>query len=331
MGNLYADSQLLNVIYIRATDPGAVGPGQAWLNILTNTLSIRNLSDSGWIALSGTGAALATRLINTTAPLTGGGDLSADRTLNISTFVASGASHAKGIVPDPGASGGTTKFLREDATFAVPPSSDPISSVYPAFTVTGNSDEFDDASFTGWTAVNSGNFLPTLTEINNVLSINMPGGNDGAALQAWVKAQAFVVGDWIEIAVRGMGNDVSARVGVVFANGNTYGAGAQIDYGIAPFSNLFIGGSYTNYNTDGGTSFLAPASRAPYTDWFLRLKYTAANTFVGYVSCDGISFVNITGDQSRTLTPTHGGFFVTSYSGVSPFNFCIRYVRFGNG
>jgi hypothetical protein len=37
------------------------------------------------------------------------------------TFVASGASHAAGIVPDPGSTAGTTKFLREDATFAVPP------------------------------------------------------------------------------------------------------------------------------------------------------------------------------------------------------------------
>ena len=34
--------------------------------------------------------------------------------------VASGASHAPGAVPDPGASAGTTKFLREDCTWQVP-------------------------------------------------------------------------------------------------------------------------------------------------------------------------------------------------------------------
>ena len=33
------------------------------------------------------------------------------------TFVASGASHAVGYVPDPGSSAGTTRFLREDATW----------------------------------------------------------------------------------------------------------------------------------------------------------------------------------------------------------------------
>lgn len=39
------------------------------------------------------------------------------------TFVASGASNAKGYVPAPGASAGTTKYLREDATWVVPPNS----------------------------------------------------------------------------------------------------------------------------------------------------------------------------------------------------------------
>jgi hypothetical protein len=61
-----------------------------------------------------------TRTISTTAPLTGGGDLSANRTLAISDFVASGASHARGAVPDPGAVAGSSKFLREDATWASP-------------------------------------------------------------------------------------------------------------------------------------------------------------------------------------------------------------------
>lgn len=35
-------------------------------------------------------------------------------------FIASGASHAQGLVPDPGVTVGTTKYLREDATWFVP-------------------------------------------------------------------------------------------------------------------------------------------------------------------------------------------------------------------
>jgi hypothetical protein len=38
-------------------------------------------------------------------------------------FAASGGGHAPGVVPDPGASAGTAKFLREDASWAVPPGS----------------------------------------------------------------------------------------------------------------------------------------------------------------------------------------------------------------
>jgi hypothetical protein len=41
---------------------------------------------------------------------------------NLPSCVASGASHASGLVPDPGASAGTTKFLREDCTFVAPSS-----------------------------------------------------------------------------------------------------------------------------------------------------------------------------------------------------------------
>jgi hypothetical protein len=56
-----------------------------------------------------------TRLINTTAPLTGGGNLSADRTLAITSFAGS----TPGAVPT--SPGGSTQFLRADGSWAVPP------------------------------------------------------------------------------------------------------------------------------------------------------------------------------------------------------------------
>lgn len=59
--------------------------------------------------------AAITTAINTTAPLTGGGDLSASRTLGVTDFT----SGARGTVPASG--GGTTNFLRADGTWAAPP------------------------------------------------------------------------------------------------------------------------------------------------------------------------------------------------------------------
>jgi hypothetical protein len=51
-----------------------------------------------------------------------------------SVFNASGASHSPGLVPDPGSAAGTTKFLREDATFQ----SITTSSVFPTPTRAGD-------------------------------------------------------------------------------------------------------------------------------------------------------------------------------------------------
>lgn len=62
----------------------------------------------------GGGGVPTSRTISTTAPLTGGGDLSADRTLAVSTFT----SGASGIVPASG--GGTTNFLRADGSWSAP-------------------------------------------------------------------------------------------------------------------------------------------------------------------------------------------------------------------
>jgi len=78
---------------------------------------------------SATATALQTgRTFSLTGDATGtsatfNGTANASIPVTLVNFGASGASHKHGAVPDPGAVAGTTKFLREDATWAVPPSS----------------------------------------------------------------------------------------------------------------------------------------------------------------------------------------------------------------
>lgn len=60
------------------------------------------------------GKVSTTRTINTTAPLSGGGDLSADRTLSVNLF----GSGVSGVVPASG--GGTVNFLRADGNWTNP-------------------------------------------------------------------------------------------------------------------------------------------------------------------------------------------------------------------
>lgn len=112
-----------------ATDTATVAwdfsvAGQARLNVIpayltanqTITLS-GDATGSGSTAITVTVPGLAgkvdtARTISTTAPLSGGGDLSANRTLSVATF----SSVASGVVPASG--GGTTNFLRADGTWA---------------------------------------------------------------------------------------------------------------------------------------------------------------------------------------------------------------------
>jgi len=49
------------------------------------------------------------------------GSPSTNISASLPIFVASGTSHAIGLVPDPGSTAGSTRFLREDATWATPP------------------------------------------------------------------------------------------------------------------------------------------------------------------------------------------------------------------
>jgi len=73
------------------------------------------------------GAAAAATTISTTAPLTGGGSLAANRTLDISDFTVS----TKGAVPTPGGTS-SGRMLRDDATWALPPSAAAaVSGVFP--------------------------------------------------------------------------------------------------------------------------------------------------------------------------------------------------------
>jgi hypothetical protein len=121
------DSSALSVIGRSANssgDPGdiaAVVDGDV-LRRSGTTLGFGSIPESSVTNLVSdlAGKVPTSRTISTTTPLTGGGDLTANRTLAISDFSASGVGHARGAVPDPGAVSGSEKYLREDATWVIP-------------------------------------------------------------------------------------------------------------------------------------------------------------------------------------------------------------------
>ena len=94
------------------------------------------------------------------------------------SFVASGTSHAAGLVPDPGSSAGSTKYLREDATWAVP-SGGGSSYLVQTILATQSTDNSGINSNTQW------------TDYPN-LSVSITTGGSGGDHRLWVQAAGSI-------------------------------------------------------------------------------------------------------------------------------------------
>lgn len=123
--NSIAASQIVVIVQGAATGVGSVtsvsASGPSFL-----TIAVTNPTSTPAIAITATSEAANLVLASpngASGPMTPRALVPAD----MPVMGASGSSHAAGAVPDPGATAGTTKFLREDATFAVPPGSGGIS------------------------------------------------------------------------------------------------------------------------------------------------------------------------------------------------------------
>lgn len=131
---------------------------------------------------------------------------------DLPVFVASGASHAPGAVPDPGSVAGTSRFLREDATFAV---------VNGTLSTRGRS-------------TLGGNISITANTVTNLLSVSITAPSAGGNFRALVSYGMFIsfgVGTcqlWVDDSQGG--SNVSTPSNVVndaVAGGTTEFAGAS--------------------------------------------------------------------------------------------------------
>lgn len=95
-------------------NPGIAASG---VTAATYTYGTFTVGADGRITSAFSGTAPVTSVTGTAPVVSSGGPTPA---ISVPAFVASGASHASGLVPDPGSTAGTTRFLREDATWQVP-------------------------------------------------------------------------------------------------------------------------------------------------------------------------------------------------------------------
>lgn len=200
---------------------------------------------------------------------------------------------------------------------------------YKPFAVGANDDEFDDASFTGWTLVDSGSHTVVVTEDNDVISLAHPGGDATAELHAWLKTVTLGTNAFVEAWVHSDGKgSANQSIGVMMSDGTTYNAAnTQVYFDFFGTIGTSLA-SHTKFNT-AGTSTNNNIGNQHYAGIGIRLQYLGSNNWAGFISVDGINWLNITGTISRTMTPTSAGFFVSTWGSATPANFTIRYCRFG--
>lgn len=307
---------------------GGSTPGSATLAVPLASPSGLELSsgllridiDNKVLSIDSGGLDLATQKKNLvfSGPATGGDTTPTFRTL-VAADVGTGTANS-------------STFLAGDMSWkaAAGPGIDPISSIYPVFTAAGDDDEFDDSNFTGWTLVDSGSHTPTVTETNNGASVSHPGNDASAELHAYAKTRTIAANGYVEAAFRSLGIAQNFNIaGVFMADGTTYNSGAQCLWLYSPNEGKWGLNTHSKYNTFGGTTGVNVQSTASIADMMLRLVYEGSNHFRGYVSPDGVSWIDVTGQITVTLTPTVAGFFVSTWGGLSPHVFAFRYVRFG--
>lgn len=320
---------------LRNGEPGAeldtsklkIGDGvTAW-----NSLDYVGGSGSGITELTGdvtagpgSGSEAAT-IANGAVSLAKMADLAADRLIGRGNGGGTGVPQAISLGTGLALSGTT---LSASASGGVVAGIDPRSALYKPFTPAGVDDEFSDGSFSGWTYVTPGTQDLTTVEENDCLSIYNPGSQVAQSLRAYLKAATINTNDIIEVCFSGMGRGQNFNIfGLIMSDGTTHGAGAQFCFYFSPQETAFGKATWSNFSAITGFVGYAISSATPSGLIFMRMKYEGSNNWSGWISADNSQWINVTGTVASTLTPTHLGFFCTSYGGTLPFVWSVRYFR----
>ena len=204
-------------------------------------------------------------------------------------MVGSGASHAPGLVPDPGATAGTANFLREDGSWAAPPSG-------------GGSNGFTQPpSVSGATWLNQG--TATASNLTSGIKINHPGGS-GNNLRA-VILEAAASPTWTRYFMVAPVNTTGWYGFVIYSSGS----GQMLTCGINCNGTTSIEikcqrwTSFTVVNTTRFTETIF----GPWPLWF-RVGDNASNMPFDVSRDGGQTWRNILNDASNWFTSAYTSF-----------------------
>lgn len=201
-------------------------------------------------------------------------------------------------------------------------------------------DEFNDSVLdSAWVRVDvsGGTARAVWTEDADVLSVQQAGGDAVGELHALMRplsgaGGSMAAGDAFITAFKMLGPPGSNYIiaGLVLANGNTYGAGAQV---IAlNWATTTVGSmttdvrGWTSYSTDPGTQ--VGSLNVPFGPLlYVRLVYLATNTWRRDLSVDGVTWIKGSANLTNSLAPTYVGLACTSYGSATKGAISFEFLR----
>lgn len=202
---------------------------------------------------------------------------------------------------------------------------------------TGNTygDEFDNESFSGWTAVNSGSApLFTVIEQDKQLSLLHPGGGAAGQFLSYMKdtGGSLSIGNRIEVCF----SQFCLATGypqftLWMADGMTYNAGNQAGFAFSPHEDTFASRGATGYNSQstfvssgGGVDASLPTD----INMHMSMEWRGSNTYHMEMSLDGIQWIRVfTSAAPLAFTPRYIGFGFTTWGGTTPASVAVRSFR----
>jgi hypothetical protein len=182
-----------------------------------------------------------------------------------------------------------------------------------AATVGAYDDYFDANNESDWTNIAPDTGTATWTYQHNAHVGDFRGvqcvfaNQNTSDLSAYVKSlSGITTGDYAQARFSSL---MRANVfgGVVFTDGTTTAANYVLAALYQGTGMLGIDGTLTASNAGTFTFSVDPKG-----DVWLRLLYSAANTFQVFTSHNGVDFAQVGTNIAHTMTPTHGGFAVAS-------------------
>jgi len=197
----------------------------------------------------------------------------------------------------------------------------------------GYDDEFDDGSIDGdWVAVDVSGKVNSWYEPTGLkgLSVSSPSGKGGMDLSGILRPlDALAAPLYIETALKIQGRGFNfPGAGLIFADGVTWGAGVQVNVTYISSSNIINLARHANYDTRSAYQDINGHAYAKQDRIYMRLYWSAANTFSTYISPDGVVWFLLHSAVAHTVTPTHFGLALTSHdSSDYPYGANFAYFR----